>query len=63
MPYTRYSDTDGILITRVSGNFTLSEALEMQNNMHNYIIDGEIYELFVHADDLEMNWNSNRMKH
>jgi hypothetical protein len=31
----------------------------MQNNMHSYIIDGEIYELFIHADDLEMHWNSN----
>ena len=28
MPYTRYNDTDGILITNVSGIYTLDEALE-----------------------------------
>ena len=26
--------------------------------MHNYVIDGEIYELFVHSSDLEMHWSS-----
>lgn len=58
MPYSRHFDADGILITKVSGNYTLEDALELQNTLHSYIIDGEIYEMFVHADDLEMHWNS-----
>lgn len=58
MSYTRYSDADGILITNVSGKYTLDEALELQNDMHNYVIDGEIYELFIHSNDLEMHWSS-----
>ena len=62
MAYSRCVDNDGILITRVSGNFTLDDAIELQDELHNYINNDEIYELFVHTEDLKMNWNSNEAR-
>ena len=59
MPHSRSVDDDGILVTRVSGVYTLEDALDLQNSLQEYIVDGEVYELFIHANDVEMHWNAN----
>ena len=59
MPYSRYVNADGVLITKLSGVVTLKELIELQNELHSYIRNEEIYELVVHPDGIELAQNSN----
>jgi len=59
MPYSRYVDADGVLITKLSGVVTLKELIELENELHSYVRDEEIYELVVHPDDVDMVLNNN----
>ena len=54
MPYSRYVDADGVLITKLSGVVTLKELIELQNELLSYARDDEIYELVIHPDDVDM---------
>jgi len=54
MPYSRYVDADGVLITKLSGVVTLKELIELQNQLLSYARDEEIYELVIHSDDVDM---------
>jgi hypothetical protein len=54
MPHSRFVDSDGILITTLSGVVTLNEFVHLENDLPNYIKDGCIYELVIHSDDVEV---------
>ena len=54
MPHSRYVDADGVLITKLSGVVTLEELNEIQNELHSYVRDEELYELVIHRDDVKM---------
>ena len=58
MPYSRYVDADGVLITKLSGVVTLEELIELQKELPRYVRDGELYEWVVHPDDLRMVQNT-----
>ena len=54
MPHTRNVDTDGILITKLSGIVKLKELIELQNELLSYVRDEELYEMVIHPDDVEL---------
>lgn len=54
MPHTRYVDADGILITKLSGAIPLGELIELQNGLLSYVQNGEVYELVIHPDDVQL---------
>jgi len=54
MPYSRFVDSDGILITTLSGVVTLKELIQLEYDLTSYIKDGCIYELVIHSDDVEV---------
>lgn len=51
MPHSRFVDDKGILVTTLSGMVTLKEFGGLQEDLHNYIRDGQLYELVLHSDD------------
>ena len=59
MPHSRYVDADGILITKLSEVVTLKELTELENELPSYVRDGELYELVIHPDNVELVQNSN----
>ena len=58
MPNTRHIDEDGNLVTVISGQVTLDEVIQLQDELVNYMQDGEIYELVIHQTEVNMNLSS-----
>ena len=54
MPYSRSVDSNGFLITTLQGVVTLKEAIELADDLHNHIKNGEFFELVLHADDVKI---------
>ena len=54
MPHSRLIDANGVLITTLQGVVTIREIAELVAETHNYINDGEILELVLHSDDVEI---------
>ena len=54
MPHSRFVDTDGILITTLSGVVNLKELIELEWGLPSYIRDESIYELVLHSDDVKV---------
>jgi len=54
MPHSRHVDLHGVLITKLTGVVTLNDLLELQNELHRYVCDEEVYELVVHQEDMEI---------
>ena len=54
MPHSRFVDTDGILITTLSGVVTLDELTELEDELRSYIRDECVYELVLHSDDVKV---------
>lgn len=59
MPHSRHVDSNGILITKLTGVVTLNESIKIQNEMENYVRDEEIYELVIHPGNSKILQNSN----
>lgn len=57
MPYSRKLDDQGILITTFSGDVRVNESIELQNELVNYSHNGEIYELVLHPDGVNIEQN------
>ena len=53
MPYTRSIDPDGFLLTKISGTATFQEFCKLQEELGGYMREGDVYELVLHADDME----------
>lgn len=57
MPHSRFVDANGILTTTVQKAVTLKEINELIGGMHNYIQDDALFEIVIHADDIQLNMN------
>ena len=54
MPHSRFVDSDGILITTISGVVTFNELIQLEYDLTSYIKDACIYEMAIHSDDVEL---------
>lgn len=59
MAYVRRIGADGILTTYVSGKIQLLDFMEAMNNLLNYTVDSEVYEIVVHHRDVELSLKTN----
>lgn len=55
MSHTRYVDDNGNLVTVISDDVTIEEIKKLQDELHSYLHDGEIYELVIHKPGTMMN--------
>ena len=60
MPFTRNIDSQGVLITRLTGTVTFQDLIALQNDMPNYAKDEEFFELVVHEENMEILQDSNQ---
>ena len=58
MSHTRHVDTDGNLVTNISGVVNIDEIVGLQNDLCNYVRNGAIYELIIHDHGVSMNLDS-----
>ena len=58
MAHSRYVDADGNLVTTIFGSVTIDEIKGLQDELLEYLSNGELYELVIHKDGVRMNLNS-----
>ena len=59
MPHTRTLDSNGVLITRLTGAVTLDDLIVLQNDMPGYAKDEEFYEMVVHEENMQILQDTN----
>ena len=59
MPHTRTLDSNGVLITRLTGAVTLDDLIVLQNDMPTYAKDEEFYEMVVHEENMQILQDTN----
>ena len=59
MPHTRTLDSNGVLITRLTGAVTLDDLIVLQNDMPTYAKDEEYYEMVVHEENMQILQDTN----
>lgn len=57
MPFKRVKESDGLVITRVSGKITPKEQADTIENLESYIVDHQLNEIIIHSPDTDLDEN------